>query len=62
MIPNFVCFFFNQLNKDGPKGPNALHCDVCDLALTSLQHAKQHNMGKRHKKLAFYLKCKLFAI
>ncbi|XP_031622680.1 zinc finger protein 346-like [Contarinia nasturtii] len=33
----------------GPTGPNALHCDVCDLALTSLQHAKQHNMGRKHK-------------
>lgn len=34
---------------DGPAGPNAFHCDVCDLALTSLQHANQHYMGKRHR-------------
>lgn len=34
---------------EGPAGPNAFHCDVCDLALTSLQHANQHYMGKRHR-------------
>lgn len=38
-----------QMNK-GPTGPNALHCDVCDIPLTSLQHANQHNMGRKHKK------------
>lgn len=35
--------------KEGPVGPNAFHCDVCDLALTSLQHANQHYMGKKHR-------------
>lgn len=35
--------------KEGPVGPNAFHCSVCDLALTSLQHANQHYMGKRHR-------------
>lgn len=34
---------------DGPCGPNALHCSLCDLSLTSLLHAKQHYMGKKHK-------------
>lgn len=34
---------------EGPTGPNALHCNTCDLALTSLLHAKQHYMGRKHK-------------
>lgn len=38
-----------QVDK-GPTGPNALHCDVCDLPLTSIQHAKQHYMGRKHNK------------
>lgn len=45
-----------QINR-GPTGKNALHCDVCDLALTSLQHAKQHNMGKKHKKYVPITRC-----
>ncbi|KAJ6645886.1 Zinc finger matrin-type protein 3 [Pseudolycoriella hygida] len=34
---------------EGPSGPNAFHCEQCDLPLTSLQHANQHYSGKRHR-------------
>lgn len=37
------------VTRVGPTGPNALHCDVCDIPLTSLQHANQHYMGKKHR-------------
>lgn len=50
-----------QIQK-GPVGPNALHCDVCDIALTSLQHAKQHNMGRKHKKYKVFIKHFFFEI
>lgn len=30
-------------------GPNALHCDICDLNMTSLEQANQHRMGKKHQ-------------
>ncbi|XP_055533396.1 uncharacterized protein LOC129723292 [Wyeomyia smithii] len=32
-----------------PVGPNSLHCEACDLPLTSIQHANQHYTGKRHQ-------------
>lgn len=35
--------------REGPTGPNAMHCEMCDLALTSIQHAKQHYQGKKHR-------------
>lgn len=38
-----------SIPKNGPTGPNALHCDVCDISLTSLQHANQHYSGKKHR-------------
>ncbi|KAH8409228.1 hypothetical protein KR009_010944 [Drosophila setifemur] len=38
-----------RLLKEGPVGPNAFHCDLCDLALTSTKHARQHYMGRKHK-------------
>ncbi|KAL7745791.1 hypothetical protein ACLKA6_009986 [Drosophila palustris] len=37
-----------RLIKQGPTGPNAFHCDVCDLALTSATHARQHYNGRKH--------------
>ncbi|XP_034489566.1 zinc finger RNA-binding protein [Drosophila innubila] len=37
-----------RLLKQGPTGPNAFHCDVCDLALTSSTHARQHYNGRKH--------------
>lgn len=33
-------------------GASSTHCEVCDLALTSIQHAKQHYMGRKHRKYA----------
>ncbi|XP_037040074.1 zinc finger matrin-type protein 3-like [Bradysia coprophila] len=38
-----------QKVAEGPSGPNAFHCELCDLPLTSLQHANQHYSGKRHR-------------
>lgn len=35
--------------SDSPVGPNAFHCTVCDVALTSQSHAQQHYMGKKHQ-------------
>lgn len=35
--------------KQGPAGPDAFYCEFCDLKLTSLTHAEQHNAGKRHR-------------
>ncbi|XP_063695494.1 zinc finger protein 385C-like isoform X2 [Culicoides brevitarsis] len=41
-----------EAQKAGPKGPNALFCDICQIALTSIQHANQHYMGKKHRMVA----------
>lgn len=30
--------------------PRYLYCSVCDLALTSQQHAEQHYMGRNHQR------------
>ncbi|XP_030555605.1 uncharacterized protein LOC115758945 isoform X1 [Drosophila novamexicana] len=30
-------------------GPAVLHCDLCDLKLTSVIHARQHFYGRRHR-------------
>ncbi|KAH8295905.1 hypothetical protein KR044_001618 [Drosophila immigrans] len=30
-------------------GPNAYHCELCDLPLTSLTHARQHYAGRKHQ-------------
>ncbi|KAH8388675.1 hypothetical protein KR200_000437 [Drosophila serrata] len=38
-----------RLLKHGPSGPNAFHCDLCDLDLTSTTHARQHYQGRKHK-------------
>lgn len=38
-----------RLVKEGPTGPNAFHCTLCDLALTSKTHARQHYSGRRHQ-------------
>ncbi|EDW82250.2 uncharacterized protein Dwil_GK25698 [Drosophila willistoni] len=38
-----------RLIKQGPIGPNAFHCDLCDLALTSTPHMRQHYAGRKHK-------------
>ncbi|KAH8245493.1 hypothetical protein KR032_010895 [Drosophila birchii] len=38
-----------RLLKQGPSGPNAFHCDLCDLDLTSATHARQHYQGRKHK-------------
>lgn len=35
--------------KNGPTGPHAMHCDICDISLTSIQHANQHYSGKKHR-------------
>ncbi|XP_037936776.1 zinc finger matrin-type protein 3-like [Teleopsis dalmanni] len=35
--------------KRGPAGPEAFHCDACDLKLTSLTHANQHYAGRKHR-------------
>jgi Zinc-finger of C2H2 type len=37
---------------EGPTGPDAFHCKVCDLKLTSVPHANQHYMGKKHRMAA----------
>ncbi|XP_073828342.1 uncharacterized protein isoform X2 [Musca autumnalis] len=42
--PEIVRFY-----KQGPVGPNAFHCDLCDLKLTSVTHAQQHYAGKKHQ-------------
>jgi len=33
-----------------PVDPHDLYCSVCDLALTSQQHAQQHYMGRNHQR------------
>lgn len=38
-----------RLVKEGPTGPNAFHCTLCDLALTSKTHARQHYAGRKHQ-------------
>ncbi|XP_030379544.1 zinc finger matrin-type protein 3 isoform X2 [Scaptodrosophila lebanonensis] len=38
-----------RLVKVGATGPNAFHCELCDLSLTSLSHARQHYSGRKHK-------------
>ncbi|KAH8349897.1 hypothetical protein KR084_009082 [Drosophila pseudotakahashii] len=38
-----------RMAKQGPTGPNAFHCDLCDLDLTSSMHARQHYLGRKHK-------------
>uniref|UniRef100_A0A6P4EK41 Zinc finger protein 346 n=1 Tax=Drosophila rhopaloa TaxID=1041015 RepID=A0A6P4EK41_DRORH len=38
-----------RLAKQGPTGPSAFHCDLCDLDLTSSMHARQHYLGRKHK-------------
>ncbi|KAH8342993.1 hypothetical protein KR059_003071 [Drosophila kikkawai] len=35
--------------KRSPTGPNAFHCDLCDLDLNSAAHASQHYSGRKHK-------------
>lgn len=37
-----------RMIKQGPTGPNAFHCEVCDLSLTSTTHARQHYNGRKH--------------
>ncbi|XP_075156076.1 zinc finger matrin-type protein 1-like [Haematobia irritans] len=37
-----------RYHRQGPAGPDAFHCDLCDLKLTSLTHAEQHYSGRRH--------------
>ncbi|XP_067636721.1 zinc finger protein 346-like [Eurosta solidaginis] len=41
--------------KEGHVGPNAYHCDVCDLHFGSLAHASQHFAGRKHKLVAHKL-------
>uniref|UniRef100_W8CBV3 Zinc finger protein 385D n=1 Tax=Ceratitis capitata TaxID=7213 RepID=W8CBV3_CERCA len=38
--------------KEGPTGPDAFQCDLCDLKFGSLAHANQHFAGRRHKLVA----------
>ncbi|XP_055708818.1 zinc finger matrin-type protein 3-like [Phlebotomus papatasi] len=38
-----------KANKEGPVGPNAFHCEVCDIPLTSLAHARTHYTGRKHQ-------------
>ncbi|XP_017872381.1 PREDICTED: zinc finger protein 346 [Drosophila arizonae] len=38
-----------RLVKQGPTGPNAFHCNLCDLPLTSMTHARQHYAGRKHQ-------------
>ncbi|KAH8386393.1 hypothetical protein KR093_000215 [Drosophila rubida] len=38
-----------QQQPQGITGPNAYHCELCDLALTSLTHARQHYAGRKHQ-------------
>lgn len=38
-----------SMENDSPVGPNAFHCQVCDVALTSQSHAQQHYLGKKHQ-------------
>ncbi|XP_017011294.2 zinc finger matrin-type protein 4 [Drosophila takahashii] len=38
-----------RMAKQGPTGPNAFYCDLCDLDLTSSMHARQHYLGRKHK-------------
>ncbi|XP_017126739.1 zinc finger matrin-type protein 4 [Drosophila elegans] len=38
-----------RLSRQGPTGPSAFHCDLCDLDLTSAMHARQHYLGRKHK-------------
>ncbi|XP_043649253.1 zinc finger protein 346 [Drosophila teissieri] len=40
-----------RLAKQGPTGPNAFHCDLCHLDLTSSMHARQHYLGRKHKRV-----------
>ncbi|KMY96664.1 zinc finger protein 346 [Drosophila simulans] len=40
-----------RLAKQGPTGPNAFHCDLCDLDLTSSMHARQHYLGRKHMRV-----------
>ncbi|EDV50042.1 zinc finger protein 346 [Drosophila erecta] len=39
-----------RLAMQGPTGPSAFHCDLCDLNLTSSMHARQHYLGRKHKR------------
>ncbi|XP_054730557.1 zinc finger matrin-type protein 3-like [Anastrepha obliqua] len=38
--------------KDGQSGPEAFHCEICDLKFGSLAHASQHYSGRKHKLVA----------
>ncbi|EDW92714.2 uncharacterized protein Dyak_GE21083 [Drosophila yakuba] len=40
-----------RMAKQGPTGPNAFHCDLCHLDLTSSMHARQHYLGRKHKRV-----------
>nr|NP_612032.1 uncharacterized protein Dmel_CG1231 [Drosophila melanogaster]AAF47381.1 uncharacterized protein Dmel_CG1231 [Drosophila melanogaster] len=40
-----------RLAKQGPTGPNAFHCELCNLDLTSSMHARQHYLGRKHKRV-----------
>lgn len=39
----------NMLRHLRTSGPAVLHCDLCDLKLTSVIHARQHFYGRRHR-------------
>lgn len=39
----------NMLRHLRTSGPAGLHCDLCDLKLTSVIHARQHFYGRRHR-------------
>ncbi|XP_062138585.1 zinc finger matrin-type protein 3 [Drosophila sulfurigaster albostrigata] len=38
-----------MVKQHGTTGPNAYHCELCDLPLTSLTHARQHYAGRKHQ-------------
>lgn len=41
--------FVEPVNKKAALGQSSLHCEICDLALTSTQNAKQHYLGRKHR-------------
>lgn len=50
LTTNVPDYQYEPPSKKDKVTSNALRCEICDLALTSIQHAKMHYEGRKHKR------------